>query len=84
MGSGDVVTNRSAGLAADLSTDSWVERLEPAASARATQEKAAGAEVRRKARRRPRPEEEAEAGGEVSPDPDFTGGEPVHKLDSLA
>ncbi|MFZ0954995.1 MAG: hypothetical protein WAN60_01530 [Candidatus Sulfotelmatobacter sp.] len=82
MGSGDVVTNRSAGFSADLSTDLWVERLKPAASAPALQDQTPAAEVRRKARRRPRPNQEADAGS--SSDPDFPGDEPKHKVDSLA
>jgi len=84
MGSGDVVTTRSASPAADLSSDLPVERLEPAASAPALQGQAPAAEAGRKARRRPRPDEEAEADVEVASDPDFRGDEPKHKIDSLA
>ncbi len=84
MGSGDVVTTRSASPAVDPSTDLSVERLEPIASAPALQGQAPAAEVSRKARRRPRPKEEAEADVELSSDPDFKGDEPKHKIDSLA
>jgi hypothetical protein len=83
MGSGDVVTTRSASPAADMSTDLSVERLEPAASAPALQGQAPAAEVSRKVRRRPRPTEEVEADVEVSSDADFRGDEPKHKIDSL-
>lgn len=79
MGSGDLVTNRATGLAADLSTDGSVERLTPAASAPALQGHTPAAEVGRKARRSQRSDEDAEL--EASPE---QSDEPKHRIDSLA
>lgn len=89
MGSGDLVTGRLTGLAADLSPELSVERLAP--SSPALQGHAPVRDVQRKARRRSRSEEEhdehaeAEEDLEASPEAgDGLGSVPEHKIDSLA